>query len=70
MPKYDPIDRERRALIGAGGALILGAALWPARAWAQTNNGAKLHIGVIGSGHIGGTIGGLWVKDGHKVLFS
>lgn len=70
MPKYGPIDRERRALIGAGGALILGAALWPARAWAQTNNGAKLHIGVIGSGHIGGTIGGLWVKDGHKVLFS
>ena len=70
MPKYDSIDRERRALIGAGGALILRAALWPARAWAQTNNGAKLHIGVIGSGHIGGTIGGLWVKDGHKVLFS
>jgi hypothetical protein len=31
---------------------------------------AKMHIGVIGSGNIGGTIGGLWVKDGHKVLFS
>ena len=35
MPKYDPIDRERRALIGAGGALILGAALWPARSCRQ-----------------------------------
>jgi 8-hydroxy-5-deazaflavin:NADPH oxidoreductase len=70
MPKYDPIDRERRALIGAGGALILGAALWPAGARAQTGNGAKLHMGVVGSGHIGSTIGGLWVKDGHKVLFS
>ena len=47
-----------------------GAALWPASAPAQTNGGAKLRIGVIGSGHIGGTIGGLWVKAGHPVLFS
>jgi len=70
MPEHEPIDRERRALIGAGGALILSAALWPAAAGAQTSTGAKLHIGVIGSGHIGGTIGGLWVKNGHKVLFS
>ena len=31
---------------------------------------AKLRIGIIGSGHIGGTIGGLWVKAGHPVLFS
>jgi predicted dinucleotide-binding enzyme len=70
MPQHDFIDRDRRAMLGAAGALILGAALWPARAPAQTNNATKLRIGVIGSGHIGGTIGGLWVKDGHKVLFS
>ena len=70
MPQHDFIDRDRRAVLGAAGALILGAALWPARAPAQTDNAAKLRIGVIGSGHIGGTIGGLWVKDGHKVLFS
>ena len=68
MPERDPINRERRALIGAGGALILGAALRPVGARAQA--AAKMHIGVIGSGHIGGTIGGLWVKNGHKVLFS
>ena len=68
MPERDPINRERRALIGAGGALILGAAVWPVGARAQAL--AKMHIGVIGSGHIGGTIGGLWVKNGHKVLFS
>ncbi len=64
------IDRRRMvlgALVGAGGALILNAAMWPAAVQAQ---GAKMHIGVIGSGHIGGTIGGLWVKNGHKVLFS
>jgi hypothetical protein len=70
MPQQDSIDRDRRAVLGAGGALILATALWSARAPAQTNNAAKVRIGVIGSGHIGGTIGGLWVKDGHKVLFS
>lgn len=70
MPKHDSIDSNRRALLGAGAALSLGAVLWPARTPAQTNNGAKMPIGVIGSGHIGGTIGALWVKNGHRVLFS
>jgi 8-hydroxy-5-deazaflavin:NADPH oxidoreductase len=59
------VRRDRRALLGAGGVL-LAAALWPLRASAQ----GKLRIGVIGSGNIGGTIGGLWVKAGHPVLFS
>jgi hypothetical protein len=69
MHKHDCIDHERRAMLGAGAALMLGA-LWPARAPAQTNSGGKMKIGVIGSGHIGGTIGGLWVKAGHPVMFS
>src|SRR5271155_6048222 len=66
MPKHDPVNHRRRALLGAGGVLFLSTALWSARAPAQ----AKLSIGIIGSGHIGGTIGGLWVKNGHKVIFS
>jgi predicted dinucleotide-binding enzyme len=69
MPHYDFVDRKRRALLGAGGTLLLGA-LWPARASAQTAGGGKAKIGVIGSGKIGGTIGGLWVKAGHSVFFS
>jgi 8-hydroxy-5-deazaflavin:NADPH oxidoreductase len=64
--KYS-VDRQRRMFLGAGSAFILSTALWPTGARAQT---AKMHIGVIGSGHIGSTIGGLWVKNGHKVLFS
>jgi predicted dinucleotide-binding enzyme len=68
MVRQGFINDQRRALLGAGGAFILSTALWPAGARAQSN--AKMHIGVIGSGHIGGTIGGLWVKNGHKVLFS
>lgn len=70
MPKHDSVDCDRRTVLGAGGALILGAALWPTPSLAQMNSGNKLRIGVIGSGKIGGTIGGLWVKSGHPVLFS
>jgi predicted dinucleotide-binding enzyme len=67
MARYASIDR--RAVLASGGALMFGAALRPAPLRAQIN-GAKLPIGTIGAGHIGSTIGGLWVKDGHKVLFS
>ena len=41
----------------------------PGLAFAQTAAG-KLKIGVIGAGNIGSTIGGLWIKAGHQVLFS
>ena len=66
MLRHDLIDR-RRALLAAGSTLMLG--LLPTRASAQTGGG-KAKIGVIGSGKIGGTIGGLWVKAGHPVMFS
>jgi predicted dinucleotide-binding enzyme len=69
MPGHEPFDRSRRTLLGAVAALTLAAALQPWRAFAQTTR-AKLPIGVIGSGRIGGTIGGLWVKAGHPVLLS
>jgi 8-hydroxy-5-deazaflavin:NADPH oxidoreductase len=60
------IDLERRTVLSAGAALILGMVMRPARADAQ----GKIRIGIIGSGHIGGTVGTLWVKAGHPVLFS
>src|SRR3972149_2700037 len=31
---------------------------------------AGIKIGIIGSGNLGGTLGTLWVKSGHPVLFS
>jgi predicted dinucleotide-binding enzyme len=69
VSNHELFDHCRRRLLVAGGAFASGAALRPMRAFAQTTP-AKLRIGVIGSGHIGGTIGGLWVKAGHPVLFS
>ena len=59
---------DRRALLAAGSALVMSAILQPARLFAQGSSPSR--IGVIGSGNIGGTIGGLWVKKGHPVLFS
>src|SRR5215831_7084074 len=60
---------NRRTVLTAGSVLTLGATLSPWELRAQTTGG-KLPIGTIGAGHIGSTIGGLWVKNGHKVLFS
>jgi 8-hydroxy-5-deazaflavin:NADPH oxidoreductase len=60
---------NRRTVLTAGGALMFGATFGSAELRAQTNGG-KQPIGTIGAGNIGSTIGGLWVKNGHKVLFS
>jgi predicted dinucleotide-binding enzyme len=70
VSKHELFVRCRRGLLMAGGALALSTALRPQRALAQALGGAKLRVGVIGSGHIGGTIGGLWIKAGHPVMFS
>jgi predicted dinucleotide-binding enzyme len=52
----------RRAL------LFLLAALVAAPALAQAQKPMK--IGVIGSGRIGSTLGGLWAKAGHEVMYA
>jgi predicted dinucleotide-binding enzyme len=70
MLEHVIVDRGRRALVGAAGALILQAVLQPTTASGQTAPTAKLKIGVIGAGHFGGTIGGLWIKAGHPVFLS
>jgi predicted dinucleotide-binding enzyme len=70
MFEHITVDRGRRALLAAAGALILRGVLRPADASGQTASGPKIKIGVIGAGHIGGAIGGLWTKAGHPVFFS
>jgi 8-hydroxy-5-deazaflavin:NADPH oxidoreductase len=52
------------AVIAGVAAAVLAAGF----AFAQAQKPMK--IGVIGSGRIGSTIGGLWVKAGHEVMFS
>jgi predicted dinucleotide-binding enzyme len=64
----DVLDHSRRKFFLLGAAALF-ASVMPTHAMAQSGSN-KVKIGVIGSGHIGGTIGGLWVKAGHSILFS
>jgi predicted dinucleotide-binding enzyme len=59
---------DRRVLLSTGGVLMLSAVLRPIRLFAQRSSTSR--IGIIGAGNIGSTIGGLWIKSGHSVMFS
>lgn len=58
-------DRRRFLLAAGTAALGLAAGGLPFSAFA-----AGMKIGMIGSGRVGGTVGELWVKAGHEVMFS
>jgi 8-hydroxy-5-deazaflavin:NADPH oxidoreductase len=52
-------------------ALAVAFGTFPNGVLAQSaTNSSPMKIGVIGSGNIGSTLGTLWVKAGHQVLFS
>jgi predicted dinucleotide-binding enzyme len=52
-------------------ALLAGFGILPTALFGQaTPTGSPLKIGTIGSGNIGSTLGTLWVKSGHPVMFS
>ncbi len=70
MARPSLASQARRRLLLATAALGIAPALRPCIAEEQSAAASPLRIGVIGSGHIGGTIGGLWVKSGHPVYFS
>ena len=65
------MTQDRRGfLAGAGAAtaaLALGGLPFATRAARAATD--KLKIGVVGSGRVGGTLGGVWVKAGHEVMF-
>lgn len=54
---------NRRAVLALAMSSIL---TMPLPSVAQT----KQRIGIIGAGHIGGTVGALWIKAGHPVMFA
>ncbi len=68
----EKLDWERRAFMKTATAALalLPFAFFPVPAAAETGGKNALKIGVIGSGRIGGTLGSLWIKAGHEVLFS
>jgi predicted dinucleotide-binding enzyme len=63
-------NRRRRELLKLTAmAAALGRLPLPARV-AMAADGQKLKIGIIGSGHVGSALGGVWAKAGHEVMFS
>jgi predicted dinucleotide-binding enzyme len=59
----------RRGFLQAGAAgLALG--ILPHAVQSAIGAEPSVKIGVIGSGRIGSTLGGIWVKAGHEVMFS
>jgi 8-hydroxy-5-deazaflavin:NADPH oxidoreductase len=60
------------AVLLATAAVSLALALDTRAASAETpvQPGAPLKIGIVGTGHIGGTLATLWVGAGHEVLMS
>jgi predicted dinucleotide-binding enzyme len=69
MTAFDGLNTKRRKFLRTLGAAIGGFAL-SALPYAARGAAAGLKIGVIGSGRIGGTLGELWLKAGHEVMFS
>ena len=72
MKANDRVKRGRREFLRAAGTaaagLALGAVPYMARAASSANAGLK--IGIVGSGRIGSTLGALWLKAGHEIMFS
>src|SRR3989337_2157432 len=52
-------------------AVALALGILPISVFGQSSaSSSPIKIGIIGSGNIGSTVGTLWVKAGHQVLFS
>ena len=72
MKTNDGAKTSRREFLRAGGTAAAGLAMGALPYAVRTAIGADagLKIGVIGSGRIGSTLGGIWLKGGHEIMFS
>jgi 8-hydroxy-5-deazaflavin:NADPH oxidoreductase len=66
----DKLNRRRFLQTVTASAAAYGLGAVPFAVLAASESAGKLKIGTIGSGRIGATLGGLWAKAGHQVMFS
>jgi predicted dinucleotide-binding enzyme len=66
------MKQARRLFVNVAGIVpfVLVLEGLPLAAPAATAQQAKLKIGIIGSGRVGGTLGEVWARAGHEVMFS
>ena len=60
---------DRRGFLQAAAAALALSGL-PRALRAASGGPGKMKIGIVGSGNVGGTLGAVWAKAGHEVMFS
>src|SRR5664280_1595789 len=66
----ESLHPRRRDLLALAVALSGTLLLRPGGARAQASAATPKRLGIIGSGRLGSTVGTLWIKAGHPVMFS
>jgi predicted dinucleotide-binding enzyme len=59
---------KRRVFLQVAATLVVSG--MPLAARAAGAPGSKVKIGIVGSGRVGGTLGAVWARAGHPVMFS
>lgn len=66
----EPVNRNRRNFLRVSGFAAIAAVSVVGMSASRAAEGGKLKIGIVGSGRVGGTLGSVWVRAGHEVMFS
>src|SRR5580704_10561484 len=61
---------SRRGMLTAAGVAVALGVLPITASIVVAADSQKIKIGIIGSGHVGSALGGVWAKAGHEVMFS
>src|SRR4029078_6690844 len=70
LSKERSMNIRRRNLLQLAATAASLAALGLSTLLSAAEPHKGLRIGIVGSGNVGGTLGTLWVKAGHEVMFS
>lgn len=70
MKMYGTPDFSRRDLLKMTGVAAALGVLPITTRIARAADSQKMKIGIIGSGHVGSALGGVWAKAGNEVMFS
>jgi 8-hydroxy-5-deazaflavin:NADPH oxidoreductase len=67
---HQALKVSRRDMLKAAGVALALSVLPITASTINAADDKKLKIGIIGSGHVGSALGGVWAKAGNEVMFS